>query len=93
MIELSVALVFVAIIARDCFRFWVKSLEYNVTELRTAQQSNADAQAELVKKLAEDWARKFRELEAGNEQMRKHIDSQVAGTIAQLPATGRGFGR
>lgn len=106
MIELSIALVFVALIARDCFVRRLKTLEsqsYHTRELeRLAQAVNASdlritelrEERDLeLKKLAEDWKRKFVEIERGNDAMRKHIDSQVAGTIAQLPATGRGFGR
>lgn len=106
MIEVSVALVFVAIIARDCFRTWVKRLDTEtfqgkqielLRERLTKHEADVKAGAEndrsMIKMLAEDWAKKFGQLEAGNTEMRKHIDTQVAGTIAQLPNTGRGFGR
>lgn len=104
MIELSVALVAIALIARDVAVRWVKShemqgfhtrqmesigRELNAANLRiTELREERDA---FVKSLAEDWKRKFSELEQSNAALRKHIDSQVAGTIAQLPTTGRGF--
>lgn len=106
MIELSVALVIVAFIARDCFVRRLKSLDlqgYHTRELeRVGRELNAvnlrvtelrEERDGFVKQLAEDWKRKFSELERGNNELRKHIDSQVAGTIAQLPATGGGFNR
>lgn len=68
-------------------------LEEKIKAAQVVETFNTQAQAELVKKLAEDWARKFSKIEAENAAMTKHIDTQVAGTIAQLPNTGRGFGR
>lgn len=106
MIELSVALVVVALVARNGFGLWLKHQDLagyhtrrleeldrklNATDLRVAEF--CEGKDALLKQLAEDWRRKFSELEQSNAAMRKHIDSQVAGTIAQLPATGRGFGR
>jgi len=104
MIELGVACVLVALVARDCFLRWLKSQDLqsyhtklledlsrmqNATDLRVTElREERDV---FVKNLAEDWKRKFAELETSNNAMRKHIDSQVAGTIAQLPNTGRGF--
>lgn len=106
MIELSCALVVVALIARDGFVRWLKHQDraayhskrleeldrkLNATDLRLTEFT--EGKDMLVKQLAEDWRKRFAELERGNEAMRKHIDSQVAGTIAQLPATGGGFNR
>lgn len=106
MIELSLALVVVAVLARDGFRAWLK----HRATLEVTASWMADMQAQLnvmsetakeaaigrdttIKLLAEDWRKKFAQLEAENKKQREYIDTQVAGTIAQLPNTGRGFGR
>lgn len=49
-------------------------------------------QAELVKRLAEDWMTKFVQLDRDSKELRAHVDSQLTGSLAQL-APSRGFGR
>ncbi len=99
MIYIAIAVAFVAVLARDAYRARLKfeaakvSSNHRLDGLTQAVQQMQDRSDQAIKLLAEDWAKKFRAMEAANEAMRKHIDSQVAGTIAQLPNTGRGFGR
>jgi hypothetical protein len=48
----------------------------------------------VLKKLAEDWMKKFVQLEADWKKLKEHADSQFAGVIAQVhPGQTRGFGR
>lgn len=106
MIELSLALVAVALIVRDCFRHWVKHVDLktfqgkqiellreSITQLQDKQDAQDGEQRAFNKLIAEDWKKKFEALERSINDARKHVDTQLAGNLAQLPATGRGFGR
>lgn len=51
-----------------------------------------DEHDKLIRKLAEDWMLKFRQLEADWKRLKEHADSQYAGALAQAPQH-RGFNR
>lgn len=106
MIELSLALVVVAALARDGFRAWLKfraareqsfeamnDMQRQIVELTEHVQAEKVVHDKAIGLLAQDWRARFTQLEADNKKQREYIDTQVAGTIAQLPNTGRGFGR
>jgi hypothetical protein len=95
MIYLSIALCFVAALARDALRAWLKFKEAReisrreLEALALGQSRHEDA----LKLLAEDFKKKLQQVEAEAKATQRHIEGTVAGTIAQLPNTGKGFGR
>lgn len=103
---LAAALVIVAALAHNAFRAWLRQqahaivsnarldeVERRIAETEDSLRGHTLRNDTVIKALAEDFKKKIQQIEHGNEQLRKHIDSQVAGTIAQLPNTGGGFNR
>lgn len=95
----AAAMVVLGVLARDGFRAWLKFQAAKQTSfsriesLETAVTQHVERSDLAIKLLAEDWRKKFVQMEQANEALRKHIDGQVAGTFAQLPPTGSGFNR
>lgn len=100
-IALSIAfsLLGTALLAWDFGRRWLDD------RARLRIQENLNLLAEVTKrldeqelvrnKLAEDWKRKFQQLEADWKSLKEHADSQFAGAIAQAESAQmrRGFNR
>jgi len=89
-----IAIVIASGLAWDAFRRWL--IERAATRVTDASlmvlTARLDQQEVVTKKLAEDWRKKFTELEADWKQLKEHANSQYAGALAQLP-TARGFNR
>jgi len=88
------AIVIASALTWDAFRrHLIERAATRVTDASLAVLTARLDQQELVtKKLAEDWRKKFTELEADWQKLKQHADSQFAGALAQMP-TARGFNR
>jgi hypothetical protein len=95
--SISVAVVICATFAHNFGLRWLDER----AATRTSDATNAVLSARLDeiekvnKLLAEDWLKKFRQLEGDWKKLKEHADSQFAGSIAQLTSQqrGGGFGR
>lgn len=104
MIEASIAAVLVALLGHDAFRRWLTSVnsdriskreliehKQHVTTQLALTETKLAERDETIKKLAVDWKAKFVELEAAVKTTKEHVDTQLVGSLAQMPS--RGFGR
>lgn len=95
-VALALSLALTSMLAWDGWRRAIEErastrIQDNVLQEMTTR---LDLQETVMKKLAEDWRAKFLELEADWKGLKQHVDSQTAGTLAQMTATqSRGFGR
>lgn len=80
------AIVSSALLAWDFGRRWLE--EQAATRASNAVLSEVllrqDENEKVLKKLAEDWMRKFVMLENDWKKLREHADSQFAGAVAQV---------
>jgi len=97
------AIGFSALLAWDCVRMWInEQAARRVSDERIKQQDDRidlldQSLASLVKErkaMAEDWLKKFMQLERDWQRLKEHADSQYAGARAQLESNQpRGFHR
>lgn len=95
-IAYMLAIVTTAMLARDFGRRWLQELAATraSNEVLTAVLLRQDESEKVLKKLAEDWMKKFVQLERDWQKLKEHADSQYAGALAQAqPHQTRGFGR
>lgn len=94
---ISVAIVVVATLAHNFGLRWLDDrARLRVADnTLTALSQRIDELEKVNKLLAEDWMKKFRQLEGDWKKLKEHADSQFAGSIAQLTSQqkGGGFGR
>jgi hypothetical protein len=92
MIELSVALVFLGLLAWDIARRAVKPAP--LKRLEQAETNLQEVAADLgqtdlaMKGLAEDWRAKFKQLEDAQKEFETKLTTKLGGTIASLPSKG-----
>ena len=102
-VAVFIAIGFSALLAWDCVRMWInEQAARRVTDERLIHQDTRidlldQALASLVKErkaMAEDWMKKFVQLERDWQKLKEHADSQYAGARAQLESNQpRGFHR
>jgi hypothetical protein len=95
-ISVAWAVILSAALAWDFGRRWLleRSKSRMSDELLLQFSTRLDQHELVQKQLAEDWLKKFRQLEADWKKLKEHADSQVAGTLAQVMAQQpRGFNR
>jgi|SoimicmetaTmtLPB_FD_contig_41_3138904_length_533_multi_1_in_0_out_0_1 hypothetical protein len=83
-------------LAWDFGRRWLEEkAKQRLSDTELARFSaRLDMHEQVQKQLAEDWLKKFRQLETDWKKLKEHVDSQTAGTLAQLTSTqSRGFNR
>lgn len=95
-ISVAWAVILSSALAWDFGRRWL--LERSKTrmsdEMLLQFSTRLDEHERIQKQLAEDWMKKFRQLEGDWKKLKEHADSQFAGTIAQLTSQQpRGFNR
>lgn len=92
-VSVSIAMIVLGALAHDFGRRWL--------EERAASRAALVVLAELERKIeegvlarkamAEDWKRKFTQLEADWRKLKEHAESQYSGAVAQVASTSRGF--
>jgi hypothetical protein len=94
--SLSWAVMLTSMLAWDFGRRWLNELATRraSNETLTAVLTRQDEGEKVLKALAEDWRKKFVQLENDWKKLKEHADSQFAGAYAQATSTQtRGFGR
>lgn len=102
-VSVFLAIGFTALLAWDCVRMWLaEQAARRVTDERLKHQDDRidlldQSLASLAKErkaMAEDWMKKFVQLERDWQRLKEHADSQYAGARAQLESNQpRGFHR
>ena len=95
-LAVSIAVLILGVLAHDFGVRWLSEQRANrVAEFDALACSKRLDDLELtVKKLAEDWFKRFQGLEAQWKQLEKHGSTQIAGAVAQVESQQRkGFGR
>jgi hypothetical protein len=92
-VSLSIAIIVLGALAHDFGRRWLED--------RAATRAPLVVLAELERKIeegilarkamAEDWKRKFTQLEADWKKLKEHADAQYSGAIAQITSTSRNW--
>lgn len=90
---LSIAFIVVSSVAYALGIRWLQQ--------RANEQASLHVLAELDRKIeegiaarkamAEDWKRKFNQLEGDWKKLKEHADAQFSGAVAQVASTSRGF--
>lgn len=90
-IAYMLAIVTSSLLAWDFGRRWLQeqSATRASNETLTAVLLRQDENEKVLKKLAEDWMRKFVQLENDWKKLREHADSQFAGAVAQVSSNNQ----
>ena len=95
-VALALAVSVSSMLAWDFGRRWLteKAALRASNDVLNAVLKRQDDNELVLKRLAEDWMKKFVQLENDWRKLKEHADSQFAGAIAQVhPGQTRGFGR
>lgn len=95
-VAIMMAISLSAMLAWDFGRRWLaeQSSMRGTIEQLAQFSARLDEHERVQKQLAEDWLKKFRQLEADWRKLKEHADSQIAGSLAQLTSQQtRGFNR